>query len=500
LGIDSGTNACKVVLFDLNGRPISASSREHPIHYPKPTWAEQNPEWWWLAAAEAVRDTLKKCSIDPGDVCGVGVDSQREAVVLIDEDGRSISNSIIWLDRRTIPQAEEIRGILSQEVVLSKTGVPIDYVYSAARLRWLMKEAPNLLMKTKRILFPKDYIVYRLTGEAATDYSMASRTMLFNIHKLGWDDEICEILGIPVEPLPPVRGAWEVVGEVSVDAAKATGLKPGTPIVSGGGDRPCEALGANVVDPGRINIGTGTATAMTTPLERPRIDKEGKVDCCCHVVPDRWEYELAILTTGASFRWFRDNFAHEEVELSRKFGGNAYDYLVELASKIPPGSDSLFYYPYPMGAKAPKFNELARAVLFGLALSHSKAHFVRAIMEGVGFQYAETLELLARLKLKPVEASMVGGEAKSELWNQMKADIIGLKIWVPEVADAAALGSAILAGVGAGVYKTVKDGAERTVRFKKAYNPNFEANRVYQEILDKYKRIYEHLEEGYTLI
>lgn len=500
LAIDSGTNACKAVLFDLNGRPISSSTQEHPIHYPKPTWAEQDPEWWWHAAAEAVRLTLKGCGIDPRDIEGVGLDSQREAVVLVGRDGKSVSNSIIWLDRRALGKVEEIKEILSFEDVLHRTGVPIDYIFSAAKLMWIRDEAPHLLSKAERILFPKDYIAYRLTGEAATDYSMASRTMLFNIHRLRWDEEICEALGVPLDLLPPVKGSWEVVGEVTGEAAEITGLRAGTPVVSGGGDRPCEALGAGVIEPGRMNIGTGTGTMMTTPLREPKVDMKGKVDCCCHVVPVTWEYEVAIIATGASLRWFRDNFAYEEVERSRRFGGNPYDYLVNLASKAPAGSEGLFYYPYPMGAKAPKFNDLAKAVFFGFTLGHSKAHFVRAILEGIAFQYAETLELFMDLGVSIREASIVGGEAKSELWNQMKADVTGLKIWVPEVADAAALGSAILAGIGSEAYRDAKEGVKQAVRFKKAYNPNTETHKLYQTALEKYKGVYEHLEKGYKIV
>ena len=499
LGIDSGTNACKAVLFDLDGRPVSSSTREHSILYPKPTWAEQDPEWWWHAAAEAVEEALKRSRADPGEILGVGLDSQREAVVLVGRDGRSLSNSIIWLDRRALGKVEEMKKMLSFEDVLHRTGVPIDYIFSAAKLLWIKDEAPNLISEAERILFPKDYIAFRLTGEAATDYSMASRTMLFNIHRLRWDEDICRVLEVPVDLLPPVKGSWEVVGEVTAEAAKVTGLKAGTPVVSGGGDRPCEALGAGVVELGRINIGTGTGTMMTTPLREPKADPQGKVDCCCHVAPDTWEYEVAIIATGASLRWFRDNFAREEVEMSRRLGGDPYNYLVELASKVPPGSEGLFYYPYPMGAKAPKFNDHAKAVFFGLTLGHSKAHFVRAIMEGIAFQYAETLELFEKLGVSISEASIVGGEAKSELWNQMKADITGLKIWVPEVADAAALGSAILAGVGGGAYRDVREGVRRAVRYRKAYTPNPENHELYGKTMEKYKGVYSHLEGGYRI-
>jgi len=325
--------------------------------------------------------------------------------------------------------------------------------------------------------------------------------MLFDIKKRIWNDEICEALGIPIEILPEVKGSWEVIGEVTEEAAKKIGLAKNTPVVSGGGDRPCEALGAGVITSGSINIGTGTATVFEVPLAEPFPDRKGRVDCCCHVVPDTWEYEVVIMTTGASLRWFRDLFGYEEVKKAQRIGKDPYIYFDELAEKIDEGSDMLFYYPYLMGAKSPKFNELARAVFFGFTLGHNKAHFIRAILEAVAFQYIETLEILTELGVNVKEISMVGGETKSPLWNQIKADVIGIPIKIPEASDAsAALGSAILAGVGSGIYKNVYEGVKKCIRSMEIYNPRINIHEKYMKIYEKYKKVYDILSPAYKAI
>jgi len=500
LGIDIGTTACKTVLFDTRGRSIARASKEYPVHYTRPTWAEQDADWWWNAVKATLKKVLRKAREPADRVVGVGVDSQREAAVPLDAQGRKLANSLIWLDRRTIPQAEKMAKLLSSAKVIKTTGLPIDYLYSAAKILWMKEERSNIFRKTKCFLFAKDYIIYQLTGEKATDYSLASRTMLFDIEKRKWCEEICDTLGISVALLPSPVESSKVVGEVSSKASMVTGLKSGTPVVSGGGDRPCEAIGGGVAEPGYVNIGTGTATVMTTPLLKPKVDMEGRIDCCCHVIPGMWEYEIPILTTGASLRWFRDNFGYEEIEKSEKTGVDAYVYFDALAEKVEAGSEGLFYYPYPMGAKSPKFNTIARAVFFGVTLIHTKAHFVRSILEGIAFQYAETVELIEELGIRVKEASIVGGEARSGLWNQIKADSLGRPIKQPEVEDAAALGSAILSSIGAGVYDTVEKAIKNMVRIRRTYRPRGKEKRIYFYLYEKYKKVYEEFEDAYKIL
>ncbi|MEM4245764.1 MAG: xylulokinase [Candidatus Bathyarchaeia archaeon] len=499
LGIDVGTTACKTVFTDLQGRVLAEDSTEYPLIHPEPSWVEQDPEAWWRAAASNIKAGLKKAGVRPEEVEGIGVDSQREAPVLLDRLGNVLYNAIIWMDLRTIPTAEEIKKRTSADKVLQITGVAVDYIFSAAKILWLKEHKPKLVKKAQSILFPKDYLIYRLTGEKATDHSMASRTMLFDINRRSWSDEICIDLDIPMDLLPPVHESVEKVGELTPEAGRLLGLKHGIPVAAGGGDRPVEALGAGVIDPGKVNIGTGTATAITTPLYSAKIDPLGRFNCCCHVVPGRWEYEIPILTTGASLRWFRDNFGFEEVYRAKQERADPYQYLDRLAQEAPLGCDGLFYYPYLSGPPGPRFNNLAKGVYFGFTTAHSKKHFVRAIFEGIAFQYAETLNLLDRFGVHISEATIVGGESKSRFWNQMKADVIGRPIRSMKVADAAALGSAVLGGVASGVFRSVKDAVKSMVHKRDCFLPDNRRTREYRNVLDRYNRVYECLEKGYSV-
>ncbi len=303
-------------MFDLEGREVFDASAEYPVYHPELNWAEQDPDEWWAAAVETISKATQR--ISAADIAAVAVDSQREAVVPIDKGGRKLANSMIWLDERAVPQQKEIEKLISKERVLEITGVPIDYIFSAPKILWIKENQPSVYNQTACFLCAKDFIVFKLTGQRVTDYTMASRTMLFNIKELMWSDEICDAIGVPIDLLPKARGSWETVGEVEGRASRLTGLRRGTPVVGGGGDRPCEALGAGAVREGLVNIGTGTGTVFEVPLSEPKPDTRGRIDCCSHVVPSLWEYEVIINATGGSLRWFRDNFGAEETEKGRK--------------------------------------------------------------------------------------------------------------------------------------------------------------------------------------
>lgn len=499
MGVDLGTSACKTFVFTIEGEKVSEANKEYPIYHPRPRWAEQKPLDWWNAVVKTIKESLKRAGIKGDKISGLAVDSQREAVVPIGKKDEELYNSIIWLDNRTGPQTEEIKQLISQEKVLSITGVGIYPIFSASKILWLKEYAPKVFEETVCFLCAKDYIIYRLTEEKVTDYSMASRTMLFDVHRKVWSDEICSALNIPVEKLAPAKESSAVVGEVSSKASEETLLPKGLPVVNGGGDRPCECLGAGVTQPGLANIGTGTASVIEVPLHRPAIDMNGRVNCCCHVIPDTWEYEAIITTTGASLRWFRDIFGQEEKVEAQKTSRDAYDLLTEKASKVNPGSDGLFFYPYLAGAFSPKFDEKARGVYFGFNLSHTKGHFIRAILEGGAFQYLETFGLLKSLGVNIQEVSMVGGETKSNLWNQMKADIFGRVIRIPKIDNAAALGAALLAGIGTRQYSNLDKAIESAVKIKKVYMPNLEDQEVYAKIYRDYGKIYFFIEKGYEI-
>jgi len=498
LGIDLGTNACKAALFDTHGRLAAEASCEIPIQQQKPEWAEQDPASWWKTATRVIKQVLASTKSTGEEIIGIGVDSQRRSVVPLDSMGQELMNSIVWLDRRAEHQFREIEKRFSRDAILEMTGLQLNQSATAAKILWIKENRPSVFRKTSKFLCAKDFLVYRLTENISTDYSMASKTLLFDINALKWSQIICENLKIPVETLPQVFESTEVVGEIVTEAAKSTGLLRGTPVVAGGGDRPCEAVGSGIMRNG-LTIGTGTATAFTATGLQPKIDFGGRVDCCCHVIPRMWVLETSITTTGACLRWFRDNFAHEEMETSRRTGIDSYKYLDALAGQIGAGCNGLFYYPYPKGTRAPTFNELSKGVFFGQTLDHGKGHFARAVLEAIAFQYVGTIDLFKRFDVDVRNISMVGGEAKSKLWNQIKADVLGVPIKIPEVTDAAALGSAILAGVGVGEYDGVESAVKKIVKIREVYRSNRKLCKEYRRVYEKYWKTYEIIERAYGL-
>jgi len=497
-GIDLGTGGCKVVVYDEGGNPVAESYREYPVIHPRIGWAEQDPQAWWRACVEALREVTSR--VPSQEIKAVGVTSQREAFVPLDSRGNILYNSIIWLDSRAVKQEEYIRSVIDEREVIDVTGLPVDQIFTAAKLLWLKQEMPDVFSKIKVILFSKDYAIYKLSGSVATDFSMASRTMLLDIRRLEWSSKICDALNIPLDILPPLFGAWEVVGEVDRQAAELTGLRPGTPIVCGGGDRPCEALGSGTLEEGDVNLGTGTGTGVEAPLSEPRPDYRARANTCLHVVPNTWEYEIVINATGESLRWFRDNFALHEAEAAKRAGRSAYDVLTEAAARVPPGSDGLLFYPYLWGARAPYFKRNATGVFIGFTHAHGKAHFVRAVLEGVAFQYVGTLELLKELGIGVRRISMTGGETRSHLWNTIKASVVGREILVPHITDAAGLGAAMLAAVGSGVFKSFKEAVNAMVRIAHVYRPDPELHKTYRSLQRVYEEVYRHLEKIYDIL
>jgi xylulokinase len=499
IGVDLGTSGCKTVIFNAEGKEISMAQKEYPVYHPQPTWAEQKPQDWWNAVVETASESVKKAGVRRDQIAGLAVDSQREAVVPLSEKGEELYNSIIWLDNRTVLQAQKIQELMGKKRVLSVTGLVINPVYSASKILWLKENVSEVYEKTECFLCAKDYIIYRLTGEKVTDYSMASRTMLFNIKTRTWSTEMCSTLGIAVEKLPPAKDSTAIVGEVSAKASRESSLPKGLPVVNGGGDRPCECLGAGVTQSGSANIGTGTGSTIEVPLSKPAIDPKGRIPLCSHVIPETWEYEVVIGATGASLRWFRDAFGGEEKAQAQKLGLDPYDLLTEKAEKISPGADGLLFYPYLSGVYLPKFDEKARGIFFGINLSHGKGHFVRAILEGVAFQYLETFDLLSSLNVEVRELYMVGGETRSSLWNQIKADVSGKEIRIPEVDDAAALGAALIAGAGVGQYSSLRNAAEEVAKIRSIFKPNPERQKIYAAAHRNYRTIYSQVEKGFTI-
>lgn len=492
LGIDLGTTTAKAALFDEDtGRLVAWAGREYPTYHPKPGWAEHDVNDWWWAVSSVVRETLAKSGVDPREIKGVSVSSHREAVALLDHKGRALGRVIIWMDRRSLPQAEWIKKNFDVRELYARTGLIVDPTFTATKLLWLKENKPEVLAKAKWALQPKDYIVYKLTGKPTTDISVASRTLLFDIRKLEWAHDLFEDFGLAdCERLfPEPSHSDEIVGEVTEEAAKETGLAPGTPVVAGGGDRGCEVLGSGVLGPDKVEESTGTGSTTATTIDEPIVDPHMRVVITAHVIRGKWSIEAGIATAGAVLRWFRDQFAQGENMLAHMTRRRAYEYLDMEAEYVPPGSNGLIVVPFFAGARAPRWNPVAKGVIFGLTLFHTRAHVFRALMEGIAYEIRKVLEVLDELGVRSEEIRVLGGGGKTPAWARIKADVTGRRVALLEFLDAALIGDAILAGVGSGVLSSYEEGVKRFVRVKKTVEPDPRYVKVY----DKYYRLYERL-------
>ena len=503
LGVDLGTTSAKAALFEVeSGRIVAYASREYPTYYPKPGWAEQDARDWWETIRLVIREVLSKARVDPSSILGVGVSSHREAVALVDKAGRVLDRVIIWMDKRSTPQAEWVRENLDVNELYRRTGLIVDPTFTATKLMWLRENRPEILKRARWALQPKDYIVYKLTGRAITDYSVASRTMLFDIRTLEWADDLFEDMGLAEyrSLFPDPVYSDEVVGEVTGDAAQETGLAPGTPVVAGGGDRGCEVLGAGVLDSRRVEESTGTGSTTATTVDEPLVDPLMRVVTTVHVIRGKWSVEAGMATGGAILRWFRDQFAQGEAMLAKLSRRRAYEFLDMEAEYIPPGSNGLIVLPFFAGARAPRWNPKAKGVIFGLTVYHTRAHIFRALMEGVAYEIRKILEVLEELGVRCEELRLLGGGGKTPTWARIKADITGRRVAILEFLDAALVGDAILAGVGVRVLKDYGEGVRRFVRVRQVIWPDPARRRVYDSYYKLYERLASILEQFYEEI
>lgn len=492
LGIDLGTSTCKAALFDEDkGEILALASREYPTYYPKPGWAEQDVHDWWFTVTATVKEVLHKAKVKPEDIEAIGVSSHREAVALIDEKGNPLDRVIIWLDRRSIPQAEWIRQNFDVKEIYHKTGLIVDPTFTATKLLWLKEHKPSVLEKAKWALQPKDYIVFKLTGVATTDYSIASRTMLFDISKRKWADELFEEFKLENcrRLFPEPQPSHKVVGELTSEAASELGLKKGIPVVAGGGDRSCEVLGAGVLDSSRVEESTGTGSTTATTIDKLVFDGKMRIVLTCHVIEGKWSIEAGMSTAGAILRWFRDQFAHGENFLAQLTRRRAYEYLDMEAEYVPPGSNGLIVIPFFSGARAPRWIPKARGIIFGLTVFHTRAHVFRALMEGVAYEIRKILEVLEELNIKVKEIRLLGGGGKTPTWARIKANVTGRKVALLQFLDAALIGDAILAGLGVKVLSSYEDGVKLFVKIREEYEPDPKIVKIY----DEYYKLYEEL-------
>lgn len=480
VGIDVSTTATKAVVVDETGAVRGIGVAEYRFETPRPLWSEQDPALWWSAARTAIPAALVAAGVRDSDVAAVGLTGQMHGAVLLDASGTVLRPAILWNDQRTAAECDEIRARVGSERLISITGNDALTGFTAPKLLWVARHEPEIWERIARILLPKDYVRFRLTGEAAVDKADGAGTLLFDLRARDWSPEIVAALGLDPAWLPPTFEGPAITGRVTPSAAEATGLAPGTPVVAGGGDQSAAAVGVGATAPGTMAVSLGTSGVVFAPTEAPLVETRGRVHAFCHAVPGRWHLMAVMLSAAGSLRWFRDTLAP----------GIDYPTLVEPAADVPAGSEGLFFQPYLTGERTPHADPLARGAFVGLTVRHDRRHLVRAILEGVAYGLRDGLELMRGAGIAaPRQVRITGGGSASRLWRQIVADVLGVEVATVTTTEGAAYGAALLAGVGATWFPSVDAAASALVQATPVAAPG-PAAAVYAEAYERHRTLY----------
>jgi len=493
LGIDTGTGGTRALLIDAEGRVTTSATIEHlPFASPETGWAEQDPRDWWRAATLAIRYVISKNDIRPEEISAIGFSGQMHGAVLLDQHDEVLRPSIIWCDQRTSAQCVAITEKIGATRLIELTCNPALTGFTLPKMLWVRELEPELWRQVRTVLLPKDYVRLRLTGDKATDVADASGTLLFDVARRKWSQAMLAATEIDEALLPRVYESPEITGVVSSVGAAATGLRAGTPVVGGGGDQAAGAVGMGIVRPGTVSATIGTSGVVFAASDKPALDPKGRVHTFCHAVPGRWHVMGVTQGAGLSLRWFRDQFGAGADDAR-----DPYERLTEEAARIPPAANGLIWTPYLMGERTPHLDPHARAALVGLTANHTRAHVVRAILEGVAFSLRDTFEIFSEMNVPVGEIRLGGGGARSELWRQIQANVYGREVKTVEAEEGAAYGGALLAGVGAGAWRSVDEASDSVVRIKSAVAPNPEAVETLEHQYRRFRAIYPALRPLY---
>ncbi|HOT93379.1 MAG TPA: xylulokinase [Anaerolineae bacterium] len=491
LGIDISTTGAKALLMDATGAVVTTATTPLPLSTPKPLWSEQDPHDWWNGIVKSIQQALKQANATGDDVTAVGLTGQMHGLTLLDKDGNVLRPAILWNDQRTGAQCDEIRARVGKARFIQITGNDALTGFTAPKILWVRENEPDVYAKAAHILLPKDYVRYKLTGDYATDKAGAAGTILFDIKARDWSAEVLEKLDIPREWLPKTHEGPEVTGVISAEAAALTGLKAGTPVVGGGGDQAAGAVGVGAVESGIVGLVLGTSGVVFASTDAPYIEKDGLLHAFCHAVPGAWHLMGVMLSAAGSLQWHRDTLAP----------GVPFDDLLAPATAIPAGAEGLFFLPYLTGERTPYPDPLARAGFIGLTLRHTLPHMTRAVLEGVAFGLRDSMELVKGAGLGEIKQIRVsGGGAKSPLWRQILADVIGSELVTVNTTEGGAFGAALLAAVGAGVWKTVPEACRATIKVVSATAPQPAQVKIYNDLYPLYRGLYPALKPTFDAV
>lgn len=497
IGVDIGTSGTKTVLFDEIGTVISSHTIEYPMYQPKNGYAEQDPADWADAAVNTIKAVMAKSGVKKEDVKGIGLSGQMHGLVMLDKDDKVIRPSIIWCDQRTANEVAEMNAKIGEKKLIEITANPALTGWTAAKILWVKNNEPENFERCRKILLPKDYIRFILTGEYATEVSDASGMQLLDVPNRCWSDEIISLLGLDKSTLGKVYESCEVTGTLTKAMAEATGLCEGTIVVGGAGDNAAAAVGTGVVEDGKAFTTIGTSGVVFSHTSSISIDPKGRVHTCCAAVPNTWHVMGVTQGAGLSLKWFRDNFCQAEKDTAKLMGVDEYYLMDKEAEKVPVGADKLLYLPHLMGERTPHLDPNARGVFFGLSAIHTKRDMLRAVMEGVSYSLRDCVEVFRQMNISVSDMMACGGGGSSPLWRSMLSDLYNCPVKTVASKEGPALGVAILAATGAGIYSSVPEACKTIIRTDKVQNPVAENVEQYEKYYQLYTEIYPALKAQY---
>jgi len=483
LSLDLGTTAIKTAIYTNEGNLLDTTTIEYDLITPQVNWVEQKPEVYWEAIKDGLNEMRKKVSINPEEIKAMALSAQGETLFFTDQEGNSLRNAIVWMDNRAQKEAEQLEEKFTNDTCYQVTGqVSFEACWPAAKILWVKKNEPEIFEKTAYFMLIEDYIIFKLTGKLVSEGSLLCSTTYWDINTKEYWPEMLEYLGITPEQLPAVMESGMEVGAILPQAAKDLGLSTSTIVCTGALDQAAGAIGVGNIFEGVFSENIGAALAICVPVKKPVFDPNRNMPLHYFAIPDM--YMIHTFTTGGmTLRWFRDMFC--EI--------GTYEEMDKLAADVLPGSEGLVMLPHLTGSMAPDVNSKAKGVYFGFTLKHTKAHFIRAIMESVGYIIKRNIDALAGMNINISELRSLGGGAKSTLWNQIKADITQKQIKTMESEEAACLGAAILAGKATGLFSSIEDAVENMVKVKNVVNPNQENQHVYEKGYENYKKLFDDL-------
>ena len=494
-GIDIGTTGSKGMVFDESGRVMGTAYYEYPCTYPRPGWVEQDPDLLVDSAMRAMKDAIARSGVSPADIASVSLSAQRCCGIFLDSGERLLRPMISWQDNRTPAEVEEIAQKIDPASYYERTGYPNSTTWLLAKMMWVRKNEPEIWSKTARIVQMHDYFLRALgADDYYVDHNDAGYFGVFDNIKGDWDRELLSMFEIPEQILPVHAKSGTPIGKVSAAASARCGLAEGTSVSVGAGDQSAGAVGAGIVHKGLISVSMGTAGAVGAYLDKPFRDKNCTNMATSHPIDGRWLLEGHQAAAASVYRWFRDEIGGREILEAEKAGKDFFELMNEKVAAVPPGANGLIVMPYFASAATPRYNPDARGAIIGLTFAHSRFDLARAFMEGITMDMRDMLNAMKRSGVEITKARILGGPTKSEIWNQIQSDIYGIPVDTLKVGDATVLGAAILGGVGAGVFSSIEEGADRMVALDKRYEPDMKNHELYNNMYETYCRAYDGLD------